>query len=123
MLSLLSMCIIACAGNGDVNASGSTGGSSNERHTQGANFAQPSRTISKGSMLTIIDDDSTFHIINNGSWVNGTPQSAHETGAPTVNNVQLSNNGSVKIGPFNTAGTHHLYCTVHHNINLTVQVQ
>jgi len=123
MLSLLSMCIIACAGNDNANASGSTSGGSNEVHTQGPRFAQSSITIKKGSMLTLIDDDSTFHIITNGSWVNGSPKSAHETGAPTVNNVQLSNNGSMQIGPFNTAGTYHLYCTIHQNMNLTVQVQ
>jgi hypothetical protein len=40
MLSFLSMCTIACAGNSDVNASGSTGGGTNEVYTQGANFAQ-----------------------------------------------------------------------------------
>lgn len=60
MLSFLSMFIIACAGNDNANASGSTGTGSNEVHTQGANFAQSSITITKGSMLTLIDDDSTL---------------------------------------------------------------
>ncbi len=123
MLGFLSMFIIACAGNDNANASGSTGTGSNEVHTQGANFAQSSITITKGSMLTLIDDDSTLHIITNGSWVNGTSKSAYETGAPTVNNLQLSNNGSVQIGPFNIAGTYHLYYTIHRDMNLTVQVQ
>ncbi len=67
MLSFLSMFIIACTGNSDANASGSTSGGSNEVYTQGANFVQSSITLTKGSMLTLIDDDSTFHIINNGS--------------------------------------------------------
>ncbi len=48
---------------------------------------------------------------------------AHESGTPTVSNMQLSNNGSIQVGPFNTSGTYHLYCTVHQNMNLTVQVQ
>ena len=123
MLGFLSMCIIACAGNSDANASGSTSEGSNVVHTQGPHFAQSSITLTKGSMLTLIDDDSTFHIIDDGSWVNGTPKSAYETGAPTVNNLQLSNNGSVQIGPFNIAGTYHLYCTIHQNMNLIVQVR
>jgi plastocyanin len=29
----------------------------------------------------------------------------------------------VAVGPFNTAGTFHLYCSVHLNMNLTVIVQ
>lgn len=115
------MCIIACAGND--NASGSTSGGSNMVHTQGPYFVQSSITLTKSSMLTLIDDDSTFHIIDNGSWVNGSPQSSHEAVVPTINNVQLSNNGSMQTGPFNTAGTYHLYCTTHQNMNLTVQVQ
>lgn len=32
-------------------------------------------------------------------------------------------NDSAAIGPFNTAGTYHLYCTIHQNMNLTVIVQ
>lgn len=117
VLGLLSTLIIGCG------ESGTTSNSPNTVHTQGANFVQSSITISKGSMLTLVDDDATLHIIANGSWVNGVPTPASESGAPSANNMQLSNNGSIQIGPFNTAGTHHLYCTIHHDMNLTVQVQ
>ncbi len=47
-----------------------------------------------------------------------------ENGAPVVNNMQFSgSDGSQTIGPFNTIGTFHLYCSVHPGMNLTVIVQ
>jgi len=107
LLGLLSMLIIGCG------ESGTTSNSPDTVHTQGAKFVQSSITIPKGSMLTIVDDDATLHIIDNGSWINGAPTPAHESGTPTVSNMQLSNNGSIQIGPFNTSGTYHLYCTIH----------
>lgn len=85
------------------------------------NFEQPSVTLSKGSMLTLVDTQSVIHIIQNGSWVNGTAKPAKETGAPTVNQ-QFSGNDTHQVGPFNTAGTYHLYCTIHQGMNLTVIV-
>ncbi len=87
------------------------------------NFLQPSVTISKGSNLTLVDDTATVHIIANGSWVNGSPQPMQENGAPVVNNLPFNGNDTKTIGPFNTAGTFHLYCTIHPNMNLTVIVQ
>ncbi len=88
------------------------------------NFTQPSITISKGSSLTLVDDVAVTHIISNGSWVNGTAKPAKEPGAPTVSNLQFTTAGqSQTIGPFSTAGTYHLYCSVHVNMNLTVIVQ
>ena len=43
---------------------------------------------------------------------------------PTVNNLTFNSAGqSMTVGPFNTAGTYHLYCSVHVNMNLTVIVQ
>ena len=60
--------------------------------------------------------------IRNGMWVNNTPHPATEAGTPTVGNIQVYGN-SIEIGPFNTAGTYHIYCTVHPGMNLTVIVQ
>lgn len=91
-------------------------------HMSAGNFSQPSVTISKGSMLLLVDDVAVPHILRNGSWENGAPKAAKETGAPTVNNVQVNGN-SVEIGPFPTAGTYSIYCTVHQGMNLTVIVQ
>jgi plastocyanin len=105
---------------------GGAGGSSNSPavHMGNTTFLQPSVTISKGSSLNLINDVAVLHLISNGSWVNGVAQPATEPGAPTVSNVQFNAAGqSMTLGPFNTAGTYHLYCSVHQNMNLTVIVQ
>ena len=91
-------------------------------HMSAGNFDQPSITISKGSKLLLVDDVAVLHILANGSWQNGAPKSSSEPGAPIVNNVQVNGN-SIQIGPFSTAGTYHIYCTVHQGMNLTVIVQ
>ncbi len=91
-------------------------------HMGVSNFAQPGVTVPKGSKLKLIDDGSFLHILSNGVWENNTPHPAAEAGAPAVRNVQVNGN-SVEIGPFNTAGTFHIYCTIHPGMNLTVIVQ
>jgi len=116
VLSLITALVVACGG------SGGSGGGSTDVHLSSTNFAQSSVTISKGSSLNLVDDAAVVHIIQNGSWVNGTPKPATEPGAPTVN-VQFQGSDSHMVGPFNTAGTYHLYCTIHSGMNLTVIVQ
>jgi plastocyanin len=112
----------SCGGSASGGGSGGSGGTG--VHMGETNFLQPSVTISKGSSLNLIDDVPVLHIIGNGSWVNNVIKPAREPGAPTVNNVQISSAGqSITVGPFNTAGTFHLYCSVHVNMNLTVIVQ
>ncbi len=129
LLALGSILLVACQRPGTSTASASsnsTAASSTSTaatvHMGDANFLQSSVTLSKGSTLTLIDDAAVPHIVQNGSWVNGSAQPAAETGAPTVN-VQFQGNDSQSVGPFNTAGTFHLYCTIHPNMNLTVVVQ
>jgi hypothetical protein len=87
-----------------------------------SNFAQSSVTITKGSKLMMIDDGSYSHILSNGTWENNTPHPVTEAGAPAVQKVQV-NGKTVEIGPFNTAGTFHIYCTIHPGMNLAVIVQ
>jgi plastocyanin len=87
-----------------------------------SNFAQSSVTIPKGTKLMLVDDGSYPHILSNGMWENNTPHPATEAGAPAVQNVQVNGN-SVELGPFSTAGTFHIYCTIHAGMNLTVIVQ
>jgi plastocyanin len=129
LLGLLSALLMACGGGSSSNSStsGSTDNTSSSNtatvHMTDNNFAQPGVTISKGSSINLVDDTSVIHIINNGSWVNNTPKPAKESGAPTVNNLQFNGNDSHIVGPFNTVGTYHLYCTVHQNMNLTVIVK
>ena len=118
LCSAAALMLVACGG------SSGGGSGSPTAHMGNTNFMQPSITISKGSSLTLVDDVAVTHIISNGSWVNGTAKPAKEPGAPTVSNLQFTTAGqSQTIGPFSTAGTFHLYCSVHVNMNLTVIVQ
>lgn len=127
VFGLLSALLVACGGGTTGSTSGNNGngssGNTTDVHMTSNNFAQPSVTISKGGSINLVDDTSTIHIISNGSWVNGSPQPKAESGAPVVSGLQFNGNDSHTVGPFNTAGTFHLYCTVHQNMNLTVIVQ
>jgi plastocyanin len=118
-LSLLTVVIASCGGSG-----GNSSGSGTDVHMGDTTFLQSSVTISKGSSLNLINDVAVTHIIGNGSWVNGVIKPAIEPGVPTVNDLTFNSAGqSMTVGPFNTAGTYHLYCSVHVNMNLTVIVQ
>lgn len=126
VFGLLALLLAACGGggsSGSSNSGSSNSGSSSAAtvHLGSSNFVQSSVTVQKGQSLTMIDDVSVVHIIKNGSWVNGNPEPKQETGAPTVD-VQFNGNDTHTVGPFNTAGTFHLYCTVHPGMNLTVTV-
>jgi plastocyanin len=116
--SVITLLLVAC---GSVSSATSTAG--NVVHMNSMQFVQTSVTIKKGERLTLIDDASTPHIIANGTWENGTAHPAREPGAPPVKDVQINGNGSQTIGPFTTAGTFKLYCTIHSGMNLTVVVQ
>jgi plastocyanin len=118
-LSLLATVLVACGGTSSNSSAGSY-----TVHMTAINFAQSSITIPKGSTLTVVDDSSSPHILANGSWMNGSPQSTHEQGMPSMMaNMQVMGNSSQPIGPFNTPGTYHFYCTIHPGMNLTVVVQ
>ena len=109
--------VVSNSGGGNTAGSGSS-----TVHLEAANFKQPSVTISKGSSLTLVDDVAVLHIIKNGSWVNGNQVPKQEPGAPTVN-VTFNGSDTHQIGPFNTAGTYHIFCTIHPNMNLTIIVK
>jgi hypothetical protein len=100
---------------------GANGCPNGTAHMTVTNFAQPCVNVSKGSMLTVVDDGNFYHSLDNGSWVNDTAEPANEPGAPTISNVVVSS-GSKQLGPFNTAGTYHIYCSVHTNMNLMIHV-
>jgi plastocyanin len=86
-------------------------------------FVQSSITIKKGESVTLVADTLIPHTIANGTWENGTPQPVKEPGAPVIDNVSVGGNSSATIGPFTSAGSFKLYCTVHSRMNLTVIVQ
>lgn len=87
-----------------------------------SSFSQSTVTISKGSKLLLVDDGSFHHNLASGVWANGQPQAEQLAGEPVVNNLDV-NGKSVEIGPFVTAGTFHIYCTIHTNMMLTIIVQ
>lgn len=91
-------------------------------HIGDISFDQSSVTLPKGSQLVLVDDTQVEHELFNGSWHNGTPVLQREVGAPVVNGVILKGN-SVTIGPFNTAGTYHIMCSIHPAMMLTIIVQ
>ena len=115
LLSLLTVLVVACGGGGS---------SSNTVHMTATNFAQSNITISKGSSITLANDTSATHIISNGMWNGSSPQPKTESGAPVVSNMMFNSSGQTNtIGPFNSAGTFHYYCSVHVGMNLMVIVQ
>ncbi len=134
ILALGSVLLVACArpGSPEANSAGSTptsssGGSggcaTGSVHMSASNFVTPCVNITKGSKLTLIDDVQVLHIINNGMWdSSGNQVTTKEAGAPTISGVNISG-GQMDVGPFTTAGTFHIYCSVHLNMNLVVNVK
>jgi plastocyanin len=112
--------VLMLAACGSTASSATTG--PNQVHMNDTNFVQSSITIKKGESITLVDDTSTPHIIANGTWDNGTAKPLSESNAPQVKDVQVDGGNSTTIGPFTTAGTFHLYCTIHADMNLTVIV-
>lgn len=91
--------------------------------TSVSNFEQSCITLSKGATLKVVQDQTSYHILDYGQWSGSTQQpQAAPPGAPAMKDLTLSG-PSVSIGPFNTAGTYHIYCTVHQGMNLTVVVK
>lgn len=126
LCSILTIVLVACSNSSNGGSGGSTasGTTQNAVHMNDSNFLQSSITIKKGESVTLIDDDPvTPHIISNGTWENEAPKAAIEPGAPKVQNVQINGGSSGPIGPFTTAGTFKLYCTIHTDMNLTVIVK
>lgn len=91
-------------------------------HMGGSDFIQHTISVKKGQSLTLIDDSASPHIVVNGTWDGSTQKPGKEPGAPAVN-LNFAGNDAKSAGPFNTAGTFKLYCTIHGGMNLTVTVQ
>lgn len=54
-------------------------------HMNEDQFVPDAITIKKGDKLTLVDDVSVIHVIQNGRWdSNGTQRPGSEPGAPTV---------------------------------------
>lgn len=122
ILAVFSLVVVLIAACGGSSSGGGTGASNNTVHMNDTNFVQNAITIKKGESVNLIDDSAVVHIIQNGSWTNGVAEPRKEPGAPTVL-VNFQGNDQHAIGPFTTAGTFHVYCTVHPGMNLTITVQ
>jgi plastocyanin len=124
LLACCSVVVAACGGPGTA-ASGSSTPTSNcasgTAHTLASSFKESCVDVAKGAQLQIIPSVTSFHNLDTGSWVNGNPVPMNEPGAPPIHNVQVTTS-TVSIGPWNTTGTFHIYCTVHPGMNLTVIV-
>ena len=120
---IASVVLIACSGASTGSGSSSNAAAGNQVQMNDAQFEQSSITIKKGASVTLVSSTFTPHVIANGTWANGQPKPAREAGAPEINNVQVDGNSSKSFGPFNTAGTFQLYCTIHPGMNLTVVVK
>lgn len=120
-LGCLLASVLGSCGTGEAPAHTASG---TEVHMNSTNFVQAEITIKIGQSVTLINDDPlTPHIIANGTWENGRAQPGSEPNAPKVRNVQINGNAQATIGPFTTAGTFKLYCTIHPGMNLTIIVQ
>lgn len=118
-IGLMALFLAACSG-----PYGSAAASDpNAVHMSDNNFVQKTITIKKGDRITLINDSATAHIITNGEYdSNGTAKPITEPGAPIVE-ASFNGNDKQQVGPFNTAGTFHLYCTIHEGMTLTIIVQ
>jgi plastocyanin len=126
LFCIASLVLVACGAdqvNGGAANGGSVATSGNQAHMNDAQFVQSSITIKKGESVTLVSDTFTPHIIANGMWDDGQARPEVEAGAPAVKGVQVNGNSSSTVGPFTTAGTFHLYCTIHPGMNLTVVVK
>ncbi len=121
LFGLLSLALAAC-GIRDTAASTANNGPTVKMSSTAFEVSQI--TIKKGQALTLIDDVAVPHVIKNGSWKGSSADVVKEAGAPTVDlNFNGSQGESATTPPFTTAGTFHLLCTVHPNMDLTVIVQ
>jgi plastocyanin len=129
--ALGSILLVACIRPGTASTGGSSSSSSSAASScpsgttvkTGTNdFEQTCITLAKGASLTVTPDQASLHILDYGQWNGNSAVAASPTGAPALKDLQVAS-ASVTIGPFTTAGTYHIYCTVHPGMNLEVVVK
>jgi plastocyanin len=92
-------------------------------NTGTSTFEQDCITLDKGKTLKIVASQVAFHIFDYGTWDNTTAKpEAAPAGAPEMKALQMTG-ASVEIGPFTTAGTYNIYCTVHPGMSLKIVVK
>lgn len=95
----------------------------NQVHMSDTSFVKDIIRIKKGQDITLVNDSLSAHVLANGLYDdNGHAKPEKEAGAPTVDTT-IGGYGNQEFGPFNTAGTFHIYCSTHEGMQLTVIVQ
>ena len=131
VLALGSVLLAACSrpgvatgngGGGSTPTSSASSCASGTVHTLTTSFQESCVNVAKGSSLMVVPSAQSLHVLANGSWVGSNQQPMTEAGAPKVNNVQVTSS-PISIGPFTTAGTFRIFCTVHPGMNLTINVK
>lgn len=80
-------------------------------------------TVKKGESVDLVDTVSNPHVITNGFYdASGKVEKPSEPDAPQIGTINFNGNDTQSIGPFNTAGDFHYYCTIHPNMNLLIHV-
>jgi plastocyanin len=128
--ALGSILLVACIRPGTASTGGSSAStpaaaacpSGTTVKTGSNDFEQSCITLAKGASLTVTPDQASLHILDFGQWNGSSAVAASPAGAPALKDLQVAS-ASVTIGPFTTAGTYHIYCTVHPGMNLEVIVK
>lgn len=119
----MSLVGLLVAANPQVSSASPTTAGEPTVHLGADNFEQPVVYLSKGSKLLLVNDTAVEHLLENGSWTaSGTAVTSAEPGAPVLHDLASKGDSTVEIGPFNTAGTFHIYCAIHPGMNLTIIV-
>jgi hypothetical protein len=120
-MSLVGLLVVA---NPETSGASSTTNGEPTVHLTADNFAQSVVYLPKGSKLLLVNDTNVEHLLENGSWTSsGTAVTRAEQGAPLLHDLASKGSSTLEIGPFNTAGTFHIYCAIHPGMNLTIIVQ
>lgn len=123
VVGVLSLLVVACSQGAAATSSGSSSSHVTDVHMGTQSFLKSSVSIKQGDSLNLINDASAVHLISLGQWVKSAPKPEKEPGAPQVSSLEFAGNASHEIGPWNTPGTYHLYCSIHQNMQLTVVVK
>jgi plastocyanin len=119
-LLTLALAVAGCGGGG---SGGSSGGAANEVDLGAASFEQTSVTLNSGQPLHIVDPQASGGTHNLCLGQNGNCDSTMSGPSELQRPGMMINAGDTKDITFSAAGTYHVTCTIHPNMNLTVTVK
>lgn len=119
LLLTLALAVAGCGGA----SGGSSGGASNEVDLGAASFEQTSVTLNSGQALHIVDPQASGGTHNLCLGQNGNCDSTMSGPSELQRPGMMINAGDTKDITFSAAGTYHVTCTIHPNMNLTVTVK